>query len=56
MSTAIDSAMKQNKCKVNVLPTKSKWYGVTYQQDKEYVVSSIKKLIDDRTYPDGLFK
>lgn len=56
LSTAIDSAMKQNKCKVAVLPTKAKWYGITYQQDKEYVVSSIKKLVDDRTYPDGLFK
>ena len=55
LSTAIDSAMKQNKCKVTVLPTKAKWYGVTYQQDKEYVVSSIKKLVEDETYPDGLF-
>lgn len=55
LSTAIDSAMKQNKCKVTVLPTKAKWYGVTYQQDKEYVVSSIKKLVENGTYPDGLF-
>ena len=55
LSTAIDSLMKKNKCKVNVLPTEVKWYGVTYQQDKEYVVSSIKKLVEDGIYPDGLF-
>lgn len=55
LSTAIDSAIKKNKCTVNVLPTKAKWYGVTYQQDKEYVVSSIKKLVENDTYPDGLF-
>ena len=54
LSTAIDSLMKKNKCKVNVLPTEAKWYGVTYQQDKEYVVSSIKELVEDGIYPNGL--
>ena len=55
LSTAIDSAMKKMRCKVRVLPTSAKWYGVTYQQDKEYVVSSIKELVEVGTYPDGLF-
>jgi hypothetical protein len=44
--------------KIAILPT----YSSASHQPRltrifpEYVVSSIKKLVDDRTYPDGLFK
>ena len=52
----VDDAMKAGGCTVSVLPTPAKWYGVTYPQDKEYVVSSIKSLIDTGAYPNGLFE
>ena len=41
---------------VHVLESADKWLGVTYREDKEYVVSEIKKLIDKGTYPKDLWK
>lgn len=55
LPACVDSAMKAGKCSVSVLPTEAKWYGVTYPEDKEYVVSSIKALIESGAYPNGLF-
>ncbi len=51
----IDKHIKQNKLKVKLLKTKSKWYGVTYKEDKEKVASSINKMIDINEYPKKLW-
>lgn len=42
--------------KVHVLESVDKWLGVTYREDKEYVVSEIRKLIDKGVYPNNLWK
>ena len=42
--------------KVNVLESCDKWLGVTYREDKDYVVSEIKKLVDKGVYPNNLWK
>ena len=42
--------------KVHVLESVDKWLGVTYREDKEYVVSEIGKLIDKGVYPNNLWK
>ena len=52
---AIDSMMKAGECDVRVYNTDAQWYGVTYTQDKEYVKSSIKALIDCGEYPNSLW-
>ena len=39
-----------------VLPTDAKWIGVTYKEDKEKVVESIKKLVEANEYPNKLWK
>lgn len=51
----IDQLVKEGKAAVQVLDTKDKWFGVTYQEDKEAVVASIRKLIADGVYPEKLF-
>lgn len=56
LPAAVDRAMKKDGCSVSVLPTFAKWYGVTYSEDKEYVMSSIRALIEEGSYPDGLFE
>ncbi len=56
LSTCIDSALKQGKCSVKVLPTSASWFGVTYHEDKEYVAESIRKMVESGIYPDGLFE
>ena len=42
--------------KVHVLESTDKWLGVTYREDKEFVVSEINKLIDKGVYPNNLWK
>ena len=37
------------------LDTQDKWFGVTYQEDKEAVVEAIRKLIADGVYKEKLF-
>lgn len=49
----IDCAIKENGERVKVLTTQEKWYGVTYREDKESVVSAVKKLFAEGIY-DGI--
>ncbi len=51
----VDSEIKSGK-KVHVLESSDKWLGVTYKEDKDYVVSEIKKLIEKGVYPENLWK
>lgn len=51
----IDKLIQQKKARVQVLETKDKWFGVTYQEDKEAVVASIRKLIADGVYKEKLY-
>ena len=41
---------------VHVLESVDKWLGVTYREDKDYVVSELNKLIDNGVYPENLWK
>lgn len=41
---------------VKVLDTTSKWYGVTYKEDKESVLNAIKNMIEENVYPEKLWK
>ena len=45
----------EGTCDVKVYSSTATWYGVTYKEDKEYVKSSINKLIEDGTYPAKLW-
>lgn len=47
--------IKQNKVKVEVLNTDSKWYGVTYKEDRPMIVSAIKKMLENNEYPNDLW-
>ena len=42
--------------KMHVLESTDKWLGVTYREDKDYVVSELNKLIDMGVYPKDLWK
>ncbi len=52
----VDDAMKKGLCSVKLLPTGSKWYGVTYPGDKPKVVAAVSALCNGQDYPDGLFQ
>lgn len=42
--------IKNNEAQVKVIPCEERWYGVTYREDKESVVSAITKFIDEGKY------
>ena len=52
----IGELLKENRIKVKVLETKDKWFGVTYKEDKEFVKTSFKKLIEKGEYRENLFE
>lgn len=47
--------VKSRKADFKVVPTDSKWFGVTYKEDKPIVKASIDQLIKDGAYPDNLW-
>ena len=47
--------VKTNTAAFKVIPTDSKWFGVTYKEDKPIVQASIDQLVKDGTYPDNLW-
>ena len=51
----VDRLIKSGKASVKVFTSPDKWFGVTYQEDKPYVVSNIKALKDAGEYPEVLW-
>lgn len=51
----IDRLVQSGKARVRVLNTPDKWFGVTYQEDKQAVVDAIRGLIDAGVYKEKLF-
>lgn len=55
LPAVIDSEIKSGHAAVRVLETKDKWFGVTYKEDKEIVVNSIRSLIAAGVYKEKLY-
>ena len=51
----VDELVREGKADVAVLPTDSRWFGVTYREDKPFVTDEIAKLVAAGEYPDCLF-
>lgn len=52
----IDQLVASGKAKVKVLETPDKWFGVTYKEDKQAVVDSLRALIASGAYPEKLYE
>jgi hypothetical protein len=52
--TVVDQLIHSGHAQCMVLQTTSQWFGVTYPDDKPYVVESIRKLIAGGAYPEKL--
>lgn len=52
----VDQLIKEDKASVKVLKSCDKWYGVTYQQDKQSVVDALQAMKDKGMYPEKLWK
>ena len=53
---AVNNLIVQKKATCKVLDTPSKWFGVTYAEDRHQVVLKINELIRKGVYPEKLFK
>lgn len=54
--TAVGQLVDEGKCTVRMLSSDDHWFGVTYKEDRPYVVSRIQKMKDEGIYPDVLWK
>lgn len=54
--TVVSELIEEKKVVVKVVKCDAVWYGVTYKEDKPYVVESLKKLVDKGLYKKGLWK
>ncbi len=52
----VDRLVEEGKAKVRVLETPDKWFGVTYKEDKQAVVDSLRALIAGGAYPEKLYE
>ena len=52
----VDKLLKQDKATVEVLSSKDKWFGVTYKEDKPFVMESIARLKAEGVYPEYLWE
>ncbi len=55
LPTIIGNLLKEEKVDVTVLKSQDNWFGVTYQEDRQSVIDSIKELISNGVYPDKLY-
>ena len=55
-NAAVDKLIKQDKATALVVPCDSKWFGVTYPEDKALVQDKINELIRNQTYPNKLWE
>ena len=50
-----DAFINNDNGKIKVIPTSSKWFGVTYKEDAPEVKQSIQALVDSGAYPEKLW-
>lgn len=55
LPTLVGELVSKGKIDVKVMSSKDSWVGVTYAEDKPYVMNYFKKLIEDGVYPERLY-
>ena len=53
--TAVSEMLKTTEVKVHMLESQSRWFGVTYQEDKPYVMKMLQQYKDEGLYPFDLW-
>lgn len=56
LPNVVGSLIREGQATVTVLSSKDKWYGVTYQEDREKVIEGIQGLVDQGLYPSPLWR
>lgn len=53
--TSVDKFVKSGEITIEILMSNERWFGVTYREDKPFVVESIKKMIRKGIYPARIY-
>jgi len=56
LPSVVNELLDEGKATVEVLKSEDRWYGVTYKEDKEFVMNAIKGLKDNGLYPQHLWE
>ena len=52
----VDDLIKEQKIRVKVLQTDAQWYGITYREDRQFVIDKFKEMVDNKIYPSVLWQ
>ena len=55
LPTIVDGLIQEKRVKFTVLPSRDKWFGVTFREDVPYVKQAFLDLVQDGVYPEKLF-
>jgi UTP-glucose-1-phosphate uridylyltransferase len=56
LPNVIDRLIKSGEVEIPVLPTEAKWFGMTYQEDRELVQGRLLELVRGGEYPTPIWK
>jgi len=54
--TSIDKFVKNGEITIKILMSNERWFGVTYREDKPFVVENINKMIRKGKYPTKIYQ
>ena len=53
--TTVDNFVKSGDIRIKILMSNERWFGVTYREDKPFVIESIKNMIRKGIYPARIY-
>ena len=53
--SVVNELIKSQQASVRILQCNEQWFGMTYKEDRETVVKSIRKLVQSGVYPENLW-
>lgn len=54
--SVVNQLVNSGDTTVKVLESKEKWFGMTYREDRDMVISKISELVTNGAYPDNLWR
>jgi dTDP-glucose pyrophosphorylase len=51
----LDRYIKNGDIRIKVLMSNERWFGVTYREDKPFVVESVREMINRGVYPESIY-
>jgi len=55
LPAVVNELIQEDRARVRVLPTRDRWFGITYRQDRDLVASAIADLVSRGLYPQKLW-